>query len=146
MQFTHLGDIFIIRLERGEEIHATLITFCQQQNITAGWITGIGAVSQAELGYFHRDTKDYSWRRVTTDHELTSLMGNISLKEGEIWLHLHATLSDEQFQVTAGHLKSGVISVTGEIFLHPLPGTINRKLDPAFNSFLLDLPDKESPG
>ena len=75
---------------------------------------------QAELGYFHRDRNKYSWRQITTDQELTSLMGNISLKEGEIWLHLHATLSDENFHVTAGHLKSGVISVTGEIILHPL--------------------------
>jgi hypothetical protein len=71
-------------------------------------------------------------------------MGNISLKDDEIWLHLHATLSDEHFQVTAGHLKSGVISVTGEIILHPLPGSVTRQLDPAFNSFLLDLPEKLS--
>ncbi len=140
MQFTQIDDTYIVRLERGEEIHTSLRAFCQQQGITAGWINGIGAVMQAELGYFHRDRKEYSWRQITTDQELTSLMGNISLKEGEIWLHLHATLSDENFHVTAGHLKSGVISVTGEIILHPLPGTVNRQLDPAFNSFLLDLP------
>ena len=146
MQFMQNGDTYIVRLERGEEIHNTLRAFCLQHDITAGWINGIGAVMQAELGYFHRDRKEYSWRQITTDHELTSLMGNISLKEGEIWLHLHATLSDENFQVTAGHLKSGVISVTGEILLHPLPGAVNRQLDPEFNSFLLNLPSKLSPG
>jgi len=146
MQFMQNGDTYIVRLERGEEIHNSLRAFCLQQAITAGWINGIGAVMQAELGYFHRDRKEYSWRQITTDHELTSLLGNISLKEGEIWLHLHATLSDENFQVTAGHLQSGVISVTGEILLHPLPGAVNRQLDPEFNSFLLNLPSKPSPG
>jgi hypothetical protein len=139
MQFTQIDNTFLIRLERGEEIHAVLKAFCQQHGISAGWLTGIGALMQAELGYFHRDRMEYSWKVIETDHELTSLMGNISLKEGEPWLHLHATLSDEQFQVTAGHLKSGVISVTGEIILHPLPGPIIRTFDPVFNSFLLDL-------
>lgn len=142
MQLAQLGDTYLIRLDPGEEIHAALKTFCQQYGITAGWLTGIGAIKQAEIGFFHRERKAYSWKVINRDHELTSLIGNISLKEGETWLHLHATLSDEHFQVTAGHLKSGVISVTGEIILHPLPGTITRQLDPAFNSFLLDLPDK----
>lgn len=139
MQFKQLGEAYIIRLERGEEIHAVLKTFCQQHGITAGWLTGIGALMQAELGYFHRDRKEYSWKAIETDHELTSLMGNISLKDGEPWLHLHATLSDEHFQVTAGHLRSGVISVTGEIWIQRVEGMIERRLQPEFQSFLLFL-------
>jgi len=146
MQFISAGDTYLVRLERGEEIHATLKTFCQQHAITAGWLTGIGAVRQAELGYFHRERKDYSWKKIDTDHELTSLMGNISLKDGETWLHLHATLSDEHFQVIAGHLRSGVISVTGEIIIHPLPGMVSRHFNPEFNSFLLDLSEEASSG
>ena len=139
MQFMQNGDTYIVRLDRGEEIHATLKSFCQQQGINAGWINGIGAVMQAELGYFHRDSQEYSWRGITTDHELTSLMGNISLKEGEIWLHLHATLSDENFRVTAGHLRSGVISVTGEIWIQRVEGMIERQLNPDFQSYFLSL-------
>jgi predicted DNA-binding protein with PD1-like motif len=140
MQFIQIENTYLVRLVRGEEIHTTLKSFCQQHGITAGWLTGIGALMQAELGYFHRERKEYSWKIVNTDHELISLMGNISIKDGEPWLHLHAALSDEHFQVTAGHLKSGVISVTGEIILHPLPSTVTRTFDPAFNSYLLDLP------
>jgi hypothetical protein len=146
MRFTQIGETYILRLESSEEIHASLKAFCIRHNITAGWLTGIGALKQAVLGYFHPERKDYSWKKIDNDHELISLVGNISQKEGDIWLHLHATLSDENFQVTAGHLKSGVISVTGEIILHPLPGNVTRKLDPVFNSFLLDLPDKLSLG
>jgi hypothetical protein len=142
MQFTQIGDTFVLRLESSEEIHATLKTFCKRYNITAGWLTGIGALKQAELGYFHRERKDYSWKKIDNDHELISLVGNISQKEGDIWLHLHATLSDEHFQVIAGHLKSGVVSVTGEIILHPLLGNVTRRFDPDFNSYLLALPDK----
>lgn len=142
MEFKQFDHTYIVRLEPGEEIHATLKAFCQQQVIRAGWLTGIGAVRQAQLGYFSRERKEYSWREINTDHELTSLMGNISLKDGETWLHLHATLSDENYQVIAGHLRSGVISVTGEIVIHTLDDTLERRHYPEFNSFLLDLKER----
>jgi len=139
MQYTQFDKIYLLRMDRGEEIHSTLEAFCRQHSITAGWLTGIGALMQAELGYFNRERKEYSWKVINTDHELTSLAGNISIKDGEPWLHLHATLSDDNFQVTAGHLKSGVISITGEIWIQRVEGMIERQLNPEFQSYLLSV-------
>jgi len=43
--------------------------------------------------------------------EMTSLMGNISIMEGEPFPHLHVTLADANFQLLGGHLSESEIGV-----------------------------------
>ncbi len=59
--------------------------------------------------------------------EITSLMGNISTQERDVYLHLHATLAGSSHQVVGGHLNSAVISATGEIVIDVIDGNVDRK-------------------
>jgi predicted DNA-binding protein with PD1-like motif len=129
VEFKQLDKTCILRLDPGEEILDTLKNFCVQHGIAAGWVSGIGAVSRATIGYFNLEKKIYLKTEITEDHELTSLSGNISINEGNVFLHLHATLSDSECRVRGGHLFSGVISATGEIVLAGLAGTAERRFD-----------------
>ena len=139
MQSIRLEDNWVLRLEPGEEIIASLKRFCREQGITAGWVSGIGALSRATLSYFVREEGVYRHHDLNGDHELTSLVGNISLLEGEPFPHLHATLSGPDFAVRGGHLTEGVIGATGELLVAPLGGVLQRRLFPEGGLKLLDL-------
>ena len=62
--------------------------------------------------------------------ELTSLMGNITEKDGEPYLHLHATFGDLTGKVIGGHLNEAVVSATCELFVRKVEGHVGRRLDP----------------
>ena len=61
--------------------------------------------------------------------ELTSLSGNVSSMDGEVYLHLHANFANEQNIVRGGHLNEATVSATAEIFITQTPGIIGRYFD-----------------
>ena len=50
---------FLLVFDPGDRIMETLTGFARDQGITAGRVMGIGAIRQAELGFFHHDRRDY---------------------------------------------------------------------------------------
>lgn len=128
MEFKKQNNTYFIRLEKGEEVVETLKTFVEKENISAGSLEGIGALSEVTLGVFYPATKEYKERKMTGIFEITSLLGNISQKEGAPYLHLHITVADEKNQVFGGHLVSAKISATGEILARSVETKISRKM------------------
>src|SRR5690554_2886694 len=112
MEFRKFGNKYVVRMDKGEEIVETLKNFCEEQKITLGWVKGIGAVNKATIGLFHTDTKEYHSIELKGDHEITSLLGNISTMNEEVYLHLHINLSDKEYKTYGGHLNLAVIGAT----------------------------------
>lgn len=129
MEYKKFGNHYLIRMDKGEEIVSTLKEFCQQQNITLGSIKGIGAVDKATIGLFKTNEKKYYSVELNGSYEITSLLGNISTMNGEVYLHLHINLSDEHYKTYGGHLNSAVISATGEIIIEAIDGMVDRKFN-----------------
>jgi len=127
MESKQFGSQYVVRLDKGEEILASLKQFCLARGISSAWVMGIGAVSRATIGFIDLASREYRPLELTTDHEITSLMRDISTLEGEVFPHLHVTLSGVDGQVRGGHLFSAVINATGEIILRPLEGILERK-------------------
>ena len=98
-----------------------------RNNIRLGSVTGIGAVDRAVIGLFETAKKKYHSREITGDMEITSLVGNISSQDGEVYLHLHITLADSSLRAVGGHLNKAVISATGEIIIDTMEGQVDRK-------------------
>jgi predicted DNA-binding protein with PD1-like motif len=121
------GNHWIVRIDKGEEIVATLEQFCRQKGIRLGTVSGIGATDHATIGLFRTRTKEYVRKEVTGDHEITSLTGNISRMKGEVYLHLHINLSDANYHTFGGHLNSAVVSATCEIVVRALDGEVDRE-------------------
>ncbi len=126
MEFRKVGDKYIIRLEKGEELVATLKDFCTAQGIKLGYINGIGAVGKATIGLFETGTKTYHSTELVGDHEISGLMGNITTMKGETYLHLHACLSNAKYETLGGHLNSAVVSATAEIVIQAMDGEVDR--------------------
>lgn len=121
---------YIIRLDKGQEIMSVLRQFCKENNITSGTIQGIGAGENLNIGFFNTKTKQYEVKNIKDCVEITSLLGNITLKDNEPFIHLHITTADSFHSVSGGHLLSGEIALTGEIFIKPLNTKIKRVFDP----------------
>ena len=139
MKYFVLGSTYVIRLDAGEKIVESLRSLCEQDKITAGFLNGLGAVSEAEIGWFDRDAKDYRVLRVQEPCEIVSLYGNISLLNGQPFLHCHIALGGGAFGIRGGHLREAVVSVTCEITLTRFFDEIERKKDAATGLYLLDL-------
>jgi len=129
---------YFVRIDRGEEIVATLNRFLAERGVRCGALTGIGAVDSPELGLFTMKTKEYLRRRFEGEYEIVALTGNVSSLEGKPFAHLHGLFSDLHCQVVGGHVFEAVVGVTCEIDLAVYPGEMKRMRDPATSLNLLD--------
>jgi predicted DNA-binding protein with PD1-like motif len=139
MKYFVMGSTYVIRLETGEKIIETLGELCTRDKIGSGYFSGLGAVSEAELGHFDMTAKAYSTVRITDPCEIVSLHGNISKKDGEPFIHAHIALGDKSFVVKGGHFREGVVSATCEIWLTRFWDDIERLQSDDTGLFLLDL-------
>ncbi|MHB8053949.1 MAG: PPC domain-containing DNA-binding protein [Candidatus Aminicenantales bacterium] len=124
------GGTWIIRLETGEPIVASLQSFCEKEKIRAGAVAGIGTCRRPTLAFFDWDKKSYHAQTLPGDFEIAALTGNISVFEGRVLAHLHVTLGDADFQARAGHLREAETLAVCELIVTPLPGEIIRRTDP----------------
>ncbi len=129
MEFRRFSDTYVIRMDRGEEIMACLTALCQQEDIRLGYVEAIGAIDRAEVGLY--DVGNQVFRKQTFQQplEMTSLLGTVTSKAGQVYLHLHVTLTDEAMLAHGGHVISLTVSGTCEMILRTLPGTVGRRLD-----------------
>ena len=139
MIFKKIGNKYVIRIDKGEEIIETLKTFCKSNNIKLGSISGIGAANKIVLGLFETDTKKYLSQEFVGDFEIVPLAGNISTMKGETYLHLHANIADIKHNSFGGHLTSAVVSATFEVIIDTIDGEVDRKFSNEIGLNLLEL-------
>ena len=120
---------YIIRLERGENIIWAMKNFCKNNGINCGYFSGLGALDHVELAHCIVENKKYTSKVFDKPFEIANMTGNITMMDGEVYIHCHITLSDENMNAIAGHLNEGKISATCEIILVKLDAGINRKYD-----------------
>jgi predicted DNA-binding protein with PD1-like motif len=126
------------RLQKGDDLLQALTAICQELGITLGEVKALGAVSQARVGFYRQDTRQYEWLDLSMPLEILSLEGNISLKEGKPFVHAHITLSDDAGQAFGGHLSEGTIVFATEFVIQELRAekVLNRQMDDETGLFL----------
>lgn len=139
MTYTPTATGFIIRLSKGEKIIEQLQRFCRDKGIFGAHISGIGGATRVEVGFYDLDTREYHFIEYTQTLEITSLSGNVSQVDGEPFLHLHVTLSDENNAAFGGHLKEAVVGGTCEIYLVDYGIPVERTVDEETGLKLLSL-------
>ncbi len=129
MEYRKFNNQYVVRIQKNEEIMEQIKMLCQKENIKLGSITGLGAAKEVEIGLFNTETKEYKTTTVTGIFEITSLVGNISTKDGETYLHCHINISDASLNTKGGHLVRAIVSATGEIVITKIEGNVGRKFD-----------------
>ena len=138
MEYRKFGNAYVLRLERGEEVVSSLTQFCKEEKILLGKIEGLGACDHLTVGLYDVDEQVYHKKSFDQPFEITSLIGNISNMDGEVYLHIHINVADSQLKCFGGHLNECVISATCELYVTVYEGNVGRKKDPATGLNLYD--------
>ena len=118
------------KLPHGIDILEAITDICTQHDIRLGRVEVIGAVQKARLGFYDQHEKVYNFFDIDREMEITSLTGNISLKDDAPIVHAHINLSDADGVVVGGHLASGTIIFAAEYVIQAFEGPeFSRGLD-----------------
>lgn len=137
MQYTKLQSGYMVRISKGEDISQSLLQVAKKENIQSGFFQAIGGVSELTLGYYDLEKKEYLWKEFTPEFEIVSLTGNISLVDGQQFLHMHGVFSDSNFSCIGGHVKEGKAGATVEVYITPFEKPITRVMDQGIGLKLL---------
>jgi predicted DNA-binding protein with PD1-like motif len=115
------GSASFVSLERGEDLLDGLNRAVKELGLKAATLQVIGALEQATVGFFDQEAKEY--RPISTGHvEIASGVGNVSLRDGEPWIHLHLVLSREDGAAVGGHAMDGCRAFVVEAYFRALAG------------------------
>jgi uncharacterized protein len=141
VEYRRFSDTLVARLDRGEEVIASLCALCEREHISLGSVSALGAVGEATLGCFDTNEKKYYAKDYRGIYEIASLVGTISIQNDKPYLHVHAVLADKEGTAIGGHLSRAVISATCEITMHILNGKAGREFLPEIGLNLLSFKD-----
>lgn len=129
MEYRKFGKRYILRVDPDEEVIEQVTKLCKEEDIRLGSIVGIGAAKQLTVGLFNTVEKKYYKKDMEFPMEITSLIGNITRKDGEPYLHIHITVCDGEMHAFGGHLNRCVISATGEFVITRYKGEVGRGMN-----------------
>ncbi len=121
------NKMMILTLERGEYINESIKNLFSNEQFSSGWISGIGAIYNIEIGYYDLSSKTYLKKNFLEEHELTSITGNISFVNSEYFVHTHVTISNKECESFGGHLFDAQIAAAAEFKIDLIAEKINRK-------------------
>ena len=127
MQYTNFGNRWLLRIDLGEEIMQSLKRMCEQEGIRAAQVSAIGAADHGVIGVYDLGEQKYHEEELDGFMEITSLTGNVSFAGGAPYIHLHATLADQQHRLHGGHVIEMRVGATCEMFVQALDGEIGRE-------------------
>jgi predicted DNA-binding protein with PD1-like motif len=129
MKSFKIGNRYLLRIDKDEEVVASLKQFCIDKGIKLASVSGIGAANKVIIGLFNTITKEFHNTRLEGEYEITNLTGNITTKDGDVYIHLHITLGDEEYKAYGGHLNECWISGTSELVIDTFEGEVGRFFD-----------------
>ncbi len=131
MQYRKFENIWMVRLDLGEDVIAQLKKLCEEERICLGKVEAISATDKAVIGVYDLEKKEYYPEEISEFMEITSLNGNITAMDGKLYIHLHAVLADQRHAVHSGHVLEMRVGATCEMFITALDGKVTRTKDEA---------------
>ncbi len=114
--------VHVGRLDHGADLLDELTLFCARNTITTASVEAIGAVQKARIGYYDQQQREYLYNEIDQPMEITKLVGNVSIKDGDPMVHAHITLADRQGRCFGGHLAQGTVIFACEVIIRELAG------------------------
>jgi hypothetical protein len=125
--------------DTGDEVVAPLTGFATLHQLTAARFTAIGAFSQATLGYFDWQSKDYDRIAIDEQVEVLSLIGDVAQDAGQPKIHAHVVVGKRDGTAHGGHLMEARVRPTLEVMLVESPARLARVFDPASGLALIEI-------
>lgn len=124
--------VVVGRLPRGEDLLAALAAVAHRHGVRMGWLQFFGAVERARLAFYDQAERVYRELRVDEPCEIAAGVGNVSLLDGQPFVHAHVVLSDSSGRCHGGHVLEGTRVYACEFALWCLTGAepLVRGFDP----------------
>ncbi len=135
---------YAVIFSTGDEVLAGLTEFAEQYHLGASKITGIGAISNATLGWLDLSRKMYRRIDVNGQVEVLSLVGDIALYKGKPVIHAHMVVGYPDGTAHGGHLIEAYVRPTLEVLVTEYPNAMRKQADPASGMALIH-PNTETP-
>jgi predicted DNA-binding protein with PD1-like motif len=123
-------QVYALIFDTGEDPIEGLARFARERDLPAAGFTAIGAFSEATLGYFDWEKKDYEKIPVREQTEVLALVGDIADGKDGKKVHAHVVLGKRDGAACGGHLLSARVRPTLELMLTVSPGHLRRVYDP----------------
>lgn len=128
------------KLPHSKDLIKSITEVCVGKNIRIASLQLIGAVKNATVGFYDQTKKEYMSISYTEPLEIISSFGNVSIKDGNIFVHLHVTLSGKSGAAYGGHLMSPTEIFACEYSITELDGEeLVRKYDEVTGLYLWDI-------
>ncbi|TAK78318.1 MAG: DUF296 domain-containing protein [Gammaproteobacteria bacterium] len=122
---------FILKLAAGENLFESILRCANDAKLPSASISGLGGLDDVSVAYYNLKTQQYQTKLFTGMYELISLNGNITVVEEQRFIHIHAALGTEEYNVIGGHIMSAIVNPTVELTIIPLASPIYRQFDAA---------------
>jgi uncharacterized protein len=114
--------VHLLRLAAGTDVVDEITGFARDKGIRAAWVTCLGALRRASLRYYDQAALEYRDFTIDRHLEVLAAVGNVSLLDGEPFLHLHITLGDAEGRAFGGHANAGCEVFSLEVRIEELAG------------------------
>jgi predicted DNA-binding protein with PD1-like motif len=121
-----------------DEVMEGLEGFARAQGLDGAHFTAIGAFSDATLGYFDWERKEYLENDVPEQVEVLTLAGDVAENDGEPAVHAHVVLGRSDGSALGGHLLRAHVRPTLELILTETPAHLRKRHDDASGLALID--------
>jgi predicted DNA-binding protein with PD1-like motif len=136
---------FALVFDAGDEAMEGLTRFAHDALLTGAHFTGIGAFSDAVLGYFDWAKKEYRPLRVDEQVEVVSLVGDVADDDGSPAVHAHVVVATFDGTARGGHLLAAHVRPTLEVIVSDSPAHLRKRHDAASGLALIALDAPDSP-
>jgi predicted DNA-binding protein with PD1-like motif len=114
---TAASRTFEVMFGPGDEIMSGLTEFAEKNHITSGYISGIGGLATATLGWGDPQKGGVKTIPVEQKCELASFLGNISMERGKVYVHAHAVVSFSDGSTKGGHVVDAHANPFVEVYV-----------------------------
>ena len=121
-------DEYVARLQTGADWRDEIESLADEVDADAAWFSALGAVQDAEIWFYDQDDCEYSPVRFDEPFEVAACVGNVSLLDGERFVHAHVVLSRPDGEAVAGHLNEATV-FAGECHMRVFDTTLERSRD-----------------
>lgn len=127
--------IVFARFDEGDDLLLCLKKCAVEHGIRSGWFDLIGALKKISYGLYINGEHRKVSKRAENCFEILSAFGNITQKEGDVLVHAHLAVSDENDRPAfGGHLLEGCeIYPFAEVVIQEIDTVIHRRYDKKIN-------------
>jgi predicted DNA-binding protein with PD1-like motif len=122
---------YVLVLAPGDDIPTAIADFARAEKVMSAHFVAIGAVREAEVGWYDPARKAYKAMTRAEPMEVLTLSGDVAVDgDGRPIVHAHAAFSRSDGRAWGGHVIHAVVSPTLELFVTTFPDPLKKQVDP----------------